>query len=71
MSEFRFEKIRVPAELTLSSGPPVPGSFFVGGSASDRNHRMRNVFHASSVFPRPSECQARPQLGSLGTSLRR
>ena len=34
MSEFRFEKIRVPAELTLASGDVVAGTFFVAGSAS-------------------------------------
>lgn len=34
MSEFRFEKIRVPAELTLASGDVVAGTFFVAGAAS-------------------------------------
>jgi hypothetical protein len=33
MSEFRFEKIRVPAELTLASGEVVAGTFFVAGFA--------------------------------------
>lgn len=37
MSEFRFEKIRVPAELTLASGDVVAGTFFVAGSASGHN----------------------------------
>jgi flagellar basal-body rod protein FlgG len=37
MSEFRFEKIRVPAELTLTQGAPVAGCFFVAGSASDHD----------------------------------
>ena len=34
MSEFRFEKLRVPARLTLASGDIVAGTFFVAGSAS-------------------------------------
>lgn len=37
MSEFRFEKIRVPAELTLASGDVVAGTFFVAGSASSHH----------------------------------
>ena len=41
MSEFRFEKIRVPAELTLASGAVVAGIFFVAGSASGHHGRER------------------------------
>ena len=37
MSEFRFEKLRVPAELNLAHGPVVSGSFFVAGSAFDHD----------------------------------
>jgi hypothetical protein len=37
MSEFRFEKIRVPAELILTQGEPVAGSVFVAGSAFDHD----------------------------------
>lgn len=33
MSEFRVEKLRVPAQLTLASGETVAGTFFVAGSA--------------------------------------
>jgi hypothetical protein len=52
MSEFRFEKIRVPAELTLSSGPPVPGTFFVAGSASDHDgpERVGDLLNAEPGF---------------------
>src|SRR5688500_18354358 len=37
MSQYRFEKIQVPAELSLSRGTPVAGSFFVAGSAFDHD----------------------------------
>jgi hypothetical protein len=37
MSEFRLEKIRVPAELTLTNGDPIAGCFFVAGFASDHD----------------------------------
>src|SRR5688500_7707336 len=37
MSEFRFEKIRVPAELSLADGSTVAGTFFVAGSAFDHD----------------------------------
>lgn len=37
MSQYRFEKIQVPAELTLTLGAPVSGSFFVAGSAFDHD----------------------------------
>ena len=52
MSEFRFEKIRVPAELTLSLGSPIPGAFFVAGSASDHDgpERVGDLLNAESGF---------------------
>ena len=52
MSEFRFEKIRVPAELTLTSGPPVTGTFFVAGSASDHDgpERVGDLLNAEAGF---------------------
>jgi hypothetical protein len=34
MSEFRIEKRRALAELTLTSGPAVRGSFFLAGSSA-------------------------------------
>ena len=34
MSEFRFEKQRIPATLTLAPGSAVSGSFFVAGQTS-------------------------------------
>lgn len=37
MSQYRFEKIQVPAELSLTRGTPVAGSFFVAGSAFDHD----------------------------------
>jgi hypothetical protein len=52
MSEFRFEKLRVPAELTLQSGPPVAGTFFVSGSASDHDgpERVGDLLNAEPGF---------------------
>ncbi len=52
MSEFRFEKIRVPAELTLASGAPVTGTFFVAGSASDHDgpERVGDLLNAEVGF---------------------
>lgn len=52
MSEFRFEKLRVPAELTLLSGPPVAGTFFVAGSASahDGPERVGDLLNAEPGF---------------------
>ena len=37
MSQYRFDKIQVPAELSLTQGTPVSGSFFVAGSAFDHD----------------------------------
>ncbi len=52
MSEFRFEKLRVPAELVLSSGPRVAGRFFVAGSASDHDgpERVGDLLNAEPGF---------------------
>jgi hypothetical protein len=52
MSEFRFEKLRVPAELTLLSGPPVAGTFFVAGSASEHDgpERVGDLLNAEPGF---------------------
>ena len=52
MSEFRFEKLRVPAELKLLSGPPVAGRFFVAGSASDHDgpERVGDLLNAEPGF---------------------
>ena len=52
MSEFRFEKLRVPAELTLLSGPRVAGRFFVAGSASDHDgpERVSDLLNAEPGF---------------------
>lgn len=52
MSEFRFEKLRVPAELTLLSEPAVAGTFFVAGSASDHDgpERVGDLLNAEPGF---------------------
>jgi hypothetical protein len=52
MSEFRFEKIRVTAELTLASGAVVSGTFFVAGSASDHDgpERVGDLLNAEPGF---------------------
>ena len=41
MSQFRFEKFRVSAELTLGSGVTVPGCFFVARPLGDDGRRER------------------------------
>ena len=41
MSEFRFEKQRIPATLTLAPGTAVSGSFFVAGQTSTREGAER------------------------------
>ena len=41
MSQFRFEKERVPATLTLAHGTSVSGSFFVAAHTSFREGRER------------------------------
>ena len=52
MSQFRFEKIRVPAELGLTRGPAVSGTFFVAGSALDHDgpERVADVLNARHGF---------------------
>ena len=52
MSEFRFEKIRVPAELTLAGDLTVAGTFFVAGSALDHEgpERVADLLNARDGF---------------------
>jgi hypothetical protein len=52
MSEFRFEKLRVPAELTLAHGAVVAGSFFVAGSALDHDgpERVADLLNTRQGF---------------------
>ncbi|MEX2270288.1 MAG: hypothetical protein WD690_02365 [Vicinamibacterales bacterium] len=52
MSQYRFEKIRVPAELSLTQGPTIPGSFFVAGSAFDHDgpERVSDVLNSRTGF---------------------
>ena len=52
MSQFRFEKIRVPAELLLEGGHRVPGTFFVAGSAMDHDgpERVADLLNAREGF---------------------
>ena len=52
MSEFRFEKERVPATLTLAVGTSVRGSFFVAGQTSVRSGRERvgDMLNAQTGF---------------------
>jgi len=52
MSQFRFEKDRVGAELTLVTGKTVAGSFFVAGSlvAHGRPERVGDLLNAEDGF---------------------
>lgn len=52
MSDYRVEKIQVPAELSLTQGPPVSGSFFVAGSASghDGPERVSDLLNGPMGF---------------------
>lgn len=52
MSEFRFEKQRVAAELTLATGVAVRGSFFVGGGAKmhDGAERVGDLLNEQAAF---------------------
>ena len=52
MSEFRFEKQRVPATLTLAVGTSVRGSFFVAAQTSGRAGRelVGDVLNAHTGF---------------------
>jgi hypothetical protein len=51
MSEFRINKERVGATLTLSDGRTVPGNFFVAGSSRlHRPERVKDVLNSGSAF---------------------
>ena len=52
MSQYRFDKIRVPAELSFTQGAPVSGSLFVAGSAFDHDgpERVEELLNARSGF---------------------
>ena len=52
MSEFRFEKQRVSATLTLAPGTSVSGSFFVAGQTSTHEgaERIGDLLNAEAGF---------------------
>lgn len=52
MSEFRFEKQRVSATLTLAPGASVSGSFFVAGQTSNHDgaERIGDLLNAQTGF---------------------
>jgi len=52
MSEFRVEKRRVRAELTLSSGPSVQGCFFLAGSTAGHSgpERVADLLNGETGF---------------------
>ena len=52
MSEYRFEKQRVSATLTLAPGTSVNGSFFVAGQTSnhDGSERIGDLLNAQPGF---------------------
>ena len=52
MSEFRFEKKRVSATITLGTGTSVSGSFFVAGSTSNHTgpERVGDVLNEQPGF---------------------
>lgn len=52
MSEFRIEKRKVPAELTLSTGAVVDGCLFLAGSNSARSgpERVADLLNAEPGF---------------------
>ena len=52
MSEFRFEKLRVPAELSLAHGGTAAGTFFVAGSAFDHDgpERVADLLNTRQGF---------------------
>ena len=52
MSEFRFEKQRVAATLTLAPGASVSGSFFVAGQTSNHDgaERIGDLLNAQTGF---------------------
>jgi hypothetical protein len=51
-SEFRFEKQRVPATLTLAPGASVSGAFFVAGHTShgEGRERIGDLLNAAQGF---------------------
>jgi len=52
MSEFRVEKRRARAELTLTSGPTVQGCFFLAGSAAGHSgpERVADLLNGETGF---------------------
>ena len=46
MSEFRIEKRRALAELTLTSGPVVQGCFFLAGSRNNVTMKLPQALGA-------------------------
>ena len=52
MSEFRFEKQRISATLTLAPGTSVSGSFFVAGQTSNHEgaERIGDLLNGQSGF---------------------
>jgi hypothetical protein len=52
VSEFRFEKQRISATLTLAPGTSVSGSFFVAGQTSnhDGSERIGDLLNAQTGF---------------------
>jgi hypothetical protein len=52
MSEFRVEKRRARAELTLSSGPTVQGCFFLAGSSAGHSgpERVADLLNGETGF---------------------
>ena len=52
MSEFRFEKQRISATLTLAPGTSVSGSFFVAGQTSNHEgaERIGDLLNAQAGF---------------------
>src|SRR5688500_4040959 len=52
MSQFRFEKHRVPADLTLVTGGTVAGFFFVAASLANHNRpeRVGDLLNAETGF---------------------
>jgi hypothetical protein len=53
VSEFRVEKGKAEAVITLSDGTSVHGSFFVAGSSSSHHHpeRVKDVLSSEPFFP--------------------
>src|SRR6478609_3788699 len=70
MSEFRVEKRRARAELTLSSGPTVQGCFFLAGSTAGHSgpERVADLLNGETGFF-PFELAGGPVSGALETPL--